>query len=194
MSEFFEADVERTVEALTDGHPVIMPTDTVYGLAADPRSPRAMARLFELKDRPEGVPVAVLVGSVEQAKTLIEWSPEIDRLTAAHWPGALTIVGKMVDMSVSAGTGDTLGVRLPDHAFVQACAQRFGPIAATSANPHGEPTITNPADIDAAFGGEVEVTIHGGVLDGLASTVVDATASDGPQILRQGIVLLEPTD
>ena len=194
MSEFFEADVERTVEALTDGHPVIMPTDTVYGLAADPRSPRAMARLFELKDRPEGVPVAVLVGSVEQAKTLIEWSPEIDRLTAAHWPGALTIVGKMVDMSVSAGTGDTLGVRLPDHAFVQACAQRFGPIAATSANPHGEPTITNPADIDAVFGGEVEVTIHGGVLDGLASTVVDATASDGPQILRQGIVLLEPTD
>lgn len=194
MSEFFEADVERTVEALTDGHPVIMPTDTVYGLAADPRSPRAMARLFELKDRPEGVPVAVLVGSVEQAKTLIEWSPEIDRLAQTHWPGALTIIGTLAARGLIAGTEETLGVRLPDHAFVQACAQRFGPIAATSANPHGEPTITNPADIDAVFGGEVEVAIDGGVLGGLASTVVDATVPGTHQILRQGVVLLEPTD
>ena len=193
MGEFSDADVARAVDALADGQAVILPTDTVYGLAADPRSADAMARLFELKERPEGVPAAVLVGSIEDAKTLIEWSPEIDQLVTAHWPGALTIVGTTRDTTVAAGTTDTLGVRLPDHAFVQACARRFGPIAATSANRHGEPTITNPAELDAAFGGDVEVVIDGGILGGLASTVVDMT-TDTHKILRQGVVLLEPAD
>ena len=185
---FNEADVDRAVSALADGQAIIIPTDTVYGLAADPRSPTAMAQLFKLKQRPQGVPVAVLVGSVEDAKTLIEWSPEIDRLATAHWPGALTIVGRLCDHDVSAGTAGTLGVRLPDNSFVQACAERFGPIAATSANRHGEPTITEPLEIEAVFGDEVDVVIDAGVLDGVASTVVDVT-QDVPKTLRQGIVL-----
>lgn len=194
MVEFSERDVDRAVQALAQGQPVIVPTDTVYGLAADPRSPEAMARLFELKARPEGVPVAVLVGTIEDAKELIKWTPEMDRLAHAHWPGALTIVGNVGATRLVAGTGETLGVRLPDHPFMQACAQRFGPIAATSANRHGEPTITNLADLDATFGADVGVVIDGGVLDGVASTVVSATEANTLNILRQGVVLLEPAD
>lgn len=190
---FSEEDVERTVAALADGQAVIIPTDTVYGLAADPRSPDAMDRLFHLKERPEGVPVAVLVGAIDDAKALIEWSAEIDELTSTHWPGALTIIGRLRTHDLEAGTQDTLGVRLPDHAFVRACAQRFGPIATTSANRHGEPTITNPIDLDAAFGGDVEVVIDGGVLDGVASTVIDVTTKV-PEILRQGVVQIVSAD
>lgn len=190
---FLDEDVERTVAALADGHAVVIPTDTVYGLAADPRSTTALEQLFALKQRPEGVPVAVLVGDVADAKDLIEWSPEIEELAQVHWPGALTIVGRMRGAGIHAGTAETLGVRLPDHRFVQACAERFGPIAATSANRHGEPTITDPAELGVAFGDDVDVIIDGGILDGTASTVVDVTTIR-PTILRQGVVLLESAD
>lgn len=186
-------EVDRSVRALAAGEAIIIPTDTVYGLAADPRSEAAMAQLFALKQRPEGVPVAVLVAAIEQARELIEWSDEIEDLTRRHWPGALTIVGTVRDHNLCAGTGDTLGVRLPDHGFMQACSSRFGPIAATSANRHGQPTITNPADLTKAFGSDVSVVIDGGVLDGAASTVVDVTARR-PKILRQGVVLVESAD
>ncbi len=186
-------DIDRAVEALAAGNAIIIPTDTVYGLAADPRSETAMAQLFRLKQRPGGTPVAVLVASIEQARELIEWSADIDELAQQHWPGALTIVGTLRDGGLVAGTGETLGVRLPDHGFVQACASRFGPIAATSANRHGEPTITNPADLAAAFGSDVSVVIDGGLLDGVASTVV-AVTDDEQEILRQGVVLLESAD
>lgn len=186
-------EVDRSVQALAAGEAIIVPTDTVYGLAADPRSEAAMAQLFALKQRPEGVPVAVLVATIEQARELIQWSDEIEDLTRRHWPGALTIVGTVRDHSLCAGTGDTLGVRLPDHGFMQACSSRFGPIAATSANRHGQPTITNPADLTESFGSDVSVVIDGGVLDGAASTVVDVTDSR-PKILRQGVVLVESAD
>ena len=191
--DFAQGDVDRAVAALAAGQAVVIPTDTVYGLAADPRSSAAMERLFTLKERPNGVPVAVLVADVADARGLIEWSPEIEELAHAHWPGALTIVGKALDAEMLAGTGETLGVRLADHAFVHACAKRFGPIAATSANRHGKPTITDPDELQDAFGSEVEVIVDGGVLDGIASTVVDVTTVR-PTILRQGVVLIKSAD
>lgn len=180
-------EVARVVDALRAGQPVIVPTDTVYGLAADPRQPDAVKALFDLKERPDGVPVAVLVATVEQAQRVIEWSSLVDRIAAAHWPGAVTIVGLLKDASLTLGSVGTAGVRLPDHDFLRACAQQFGPIACTSANRHGQPTITNPAELVEALGDEVEVIVDGGLLDGLASTVVDAN-TEPPQVLRQGAV------
>lgn len=185
-----EGDVARVVSALEAGQVVVMPTDTVYGLAADPRSASAMQRLFALKERPEGVPVAVLVGSVEQAERLIAVTPTVRALLDEHWPGALTVVGESAGDELHLGSVDTVGVRLPDHELIRACAERFGPIAATSANRHGKPTITNPDELADAFGGDVEVIIDGGVLDGTASTVVDATV-DPIEVLRQGVVHLD---
>jgi L-threonylcarbamoyladenylate synthase len=184
-------DVARVVDALERGEVVVIPTDTVYGLGADPRSPEAMQALFALKERPEGVPIAVLIDSIEQARELIVISDVVEELAATHWPGALTIVAPAVEEhGLHIGSSTTVGVRLPDDDLVRAIAARFGPIAATSANRHGEPTITDPRDLAAAFGTSVQVIIDGGVLEGLASTVVDTT-NDAVSVLRQGVVLLD---
>ncbi len=187
--------VQQVVEALRRGEVVIIPTDTVYGLAADPASPEAMRRLFELKERPGGVPVAVLVASLSQASNLVEVTPAFSQLAERHWPGALTIVadGNQTGQQLHLGEVTTVGVRLPDHDLIRACAAEFGPIAATSANRHGEPTITDPSELEAAFGNDVSVIVDGGVLDGTASTVVDAT-SDPLVVLRQGVIHLDHTD
>jgi len=179
--------VDKILDELEAGRVVIVPTDTVYGLAADPTNAEAIQRLFDLKERPEGVPVAVLIGEIEQAKALIEWGPSIDELAQTYWPGGLTIVGTAVDAELTLGSLETVGVRLPDHDLLRECARRFGPIACTSANRHGEPTITNPAELDAAFGTEVGVIVDGGILEDLASTVVDMTCHP-PAILRQGLL------
>ncbi len=185
-----ERDVDHVVRALRSGEVVVIPTDTVYGLAADPTSESAMKRLFELKERPEGVPVAVLVASVAQAEELIALTPAVRNLVDVHWPGALTVVGHSVGAELHLGSVDTVGVRLPDHGLIRACAEAFGPIAATSANRHGMPTITDPTELVEAFGDDVAVIIDGGVLDGTASTVVDATV-EPIEVLRQGVVHLD---
>ena len=191
----FDAIVASVVTALRDGQVVVIPTDTVYGLAADPTSPTAMARLFELKQRPDGVPVAVLVGSSEQARELVEATDVFEALATAHWPGALTMVANglpdALDL-VHLGDVATIGVRLPDHDLIRACADAFGPIAATSANRHGEPTIVDPVELKTAFGSDVNLIIDGGVLDGTASTVADITTHP-PTVLRQGVVHLDQT-
>ncbi|MFT7474880.1 MAG: L-threonylcarbamoyladenylate synthase [Verrucomicrobiales bacterium] len=187
-------DVARSIDALERGEVVVIPTDTVYGLAADPKSPEAMRALFALKQRPEGVPTAVLIDSIEQASELILVSDVVGALAAAHWPGALTIVASATDdHGLHIGSSTTVGVRLPDHDFVRAIAVGFGPIAATSANRHGEPTITDPRNLAAAYGTSVEVIIDGGVLEGLASTVVDATKKT-LVVLRQGVVHLDQSN
>lgn len=184
-----EAGVDRVVAALRRGEVVVIPTDTVYGLGADPQNPEAMRRLFETKERPDGVPVAVLVSSLEQARSLISWTDEIGAMATTHWPGALTIVGESLTGDLHVGGGGTIGVRVPDHDFVRSCAARFGPIATTSANKHGQPTITEPAQTAKIFGGQVDVVVDGGALDGIASTVVDATVVPAT-VLRQGVVEL----
>ncbi len=189
-----ESAVTAVVEALSRDEVVAIPTDTVYGLAANPRSATAMSRLFELKQRPEGVPIAVLVPSVEGAKTILQASTRLDDLADRHWPGALTIVGRAkpnIELHIGSTTNangiETVGLRVADHPFVQACVDAFGPIAATSANVHGSPTIVSPEELEAAFGGMVDVIVDGGVLEGLASTVVDISRDD-IVVLRQGVV------
>ena len=193
-SEEIDEQVELIVGALSRGEVAAIPTDTVYGLAADPRSSSAMASLFELKKRPLGVPVAVLVASVDMAKSLVEPTEQFDELAGRHWPGALTIVSpELVNLGLHVGSTEnadgvsTIGVRVPDHDLIQRCTEAFGPIAATSANVHGSPTITDPAELFKVFGDHVDVIIDGGMLEGLASTVVDVT---GPEVvvLRQGVV------
>lgn len=175
-------------DELRAGGVCVLPTDTVYGLVADPRSAEAMQRIFSLKGRPDGVPVAVLVGSASQAADLVEVSPTFEELADEHWPGALTLIAPVTSPGLHiGGTGETLGVRLPDHALIRGLAARFGPIAATSANKHGEPTLTDPAEAQRIFGNQVDLVIDGGVLDGTASTVVDL-CGDTPNVLRQGDV------
>ncbi len=183
-----DSDVDAVVEALAGGEVVVLPTDTVYGLAADPRSAAAVASLFELKGRAESVPIAVLVASADQAAELVEVNEAFHRLAAAHWPGGLTLVAPVrAGAGLAVGTASTLGVRCPDDDFVRAIAERFGAVAATSANRHGEPPVVDGTEARRLFRDQVSLIVDDGPRSGLASTVVDVTGPE-PVVLREGPV------
>lgn len=182
------------IDALAAGEVVVIPTDTVYGLACDPFSQTAVDRLFALKQRPEGVPIAVLVGSLGQARELVDTNQRFESLAEQHWPGGLTLIADMrrdvAARSPKIGLNNTLGVRWSSHVLLTAIASAFGPVAATSANLHGAPTIVDPADAVAVFGTDVATIVDGGILENEASTVVDTTTHP-VRVLRQGEVRVD---
>ena len=182
--------VEQAVHALASGQVVALPTDTVYGLAADPFSTGGADRLFLLKRRPREVDLPVLVADEEQALALATAVPaSARRLMAAFWPGALTIVlPRRPDLIADLGADEaTVGVRCPDHPVPLALCRAHGPIATTSANLHGQPTLTTAADVAATFGESLAVVLDGGPSSGAPSTVVDCTGEE-PKLLREGRV------
>lgn len=164
--------------ALRAGGAVVLPTDTVYGIAALPGREDVLSAL---KGRPASMPIAVLVGDTDQAASLGVLDDAARRLADRFWPGPLTLVVAAHD---AAGT---IGIRCPDHDFVRALAARVGPLPTTSANRHGEPTPPTAAEAAAALTGSPAVVVDGGRCGGVASTVVDTTMSP-PTILRAGAV------
>src|SRR6056297_4223190 len=145
------ASVAEVVAELRAGRAVVIPTDTVYGLAADPQNPRAVEALFELKGRAETNPIPVLVPDVATAKRCAgDWTEAADALARAFWPGPLTIVvdkAEWVPPAIVAG-GDSVGLREPDHPAALEVLRLFGgPLACTSANLSGEPPVSRPADL-----------------------------------------------
>jgi len=178
----------QAVRALGQGRPIGIPTDTVYGLAVDPFLPGATDRIFAAKRRPRDVSLPVLVTGAEQALALSTAVPDVAlRLMAHYWPGALTLV-LPARPGLGADLGDdeaTVGVRNPDHPVPQALCAAVGPLATTSANRHGEPTLTLAAEVADAFGDDVPVVLDGGVCAGSPSTVVDCTGAE-PKLLRDG--------
>ena len=185
------AVVDEAAEVLLKGGAVVLPTDTVYGLAALPSVPGATAGLFELKARSEQQPMAVLVADKEQAVELIDPAALTDQVLGwmeRLWPGALTIVlpraAAYADLELG-GSAHTVGVRCPDHDLLRALARKVGPLATTSANRHGEPTPLSAGEAAAALEGPVGLVIDGGLAGSEASTVVDATVEPWV-LLRQG--------
>lgn len=188
-----EAAVVRAVELLKAGAAIVLPTDTVYGLAALPSVPGATDQLWRLKGRRDDKPLAVLVADADQGRNLLD-VPENHRRAAdawidRFWPGALTIVGprrpaaRTLELGPTAA--DTIGVRCPADPTVRTIASIVGPIAATSANRSGTPTPRTAADATASLHGSVELVIDGGAGGTVASTVVDLT-EDRWRILREG--------
>ena len=172
-----------TMAALRRGAIVVIPTDTVYGLAARADDADAMDRVFALNGRDIAKSIAVLVADLGQARTLTTHG--LDRF-ARFWPGPLTVVvPRAPDAVLHIGTDDaTVGIRCPDDTFVRRLAAEVGPIAATSANESGAPTPSTAAEIAAIFP-DVSLVVDGGPRRGLASTVIDATV-DPPTVLRPG--------
>ncbi len=185
--------LRRAAAALADGAVVAVPTDTVYGLAADPSQPEAVARLFALKGRPDDVPLPVLVAGPEQVAMLAgELETAAAALAARFWPGPLTLVVPrrpefIVDLGGPPAAAQTVGVRRPDHPVVVALCELLGPLAVTSANLHGARPATTAAEVVAVFAGsdQPEVVLDGGTCDGTPSTVVECR---GPasRCLREG--------
>jgi tRNA threonylcarbamoyl adenosine modification protein (Sua5/YciO/YrdC/YwlC family) len=179
--------MDEVVKVLRDGGAVVLPTDTVYGLAVRADLEDAVGVLAELKDRAAEQPVAVLVADarqVEKVGVLPDWARPI---AERWWPGPLTLVlrrreGLAWDLGEPAGT---VGVRVPDHDLVRAISARVGPLATTSANRHGAPTPPGAKEAAAALLRPPGLVVDGGPCTGTASTVVDATG-DGPVVLREG--------
>ena len=172
-----------TMAALRRGTIVVIPTDTVYGIAARADDADAMARLFELKGRDAAKSIAVLVSDLGQARRLT--SHGLDRF-APFWPGPLTVVvPRAADAVLYIGEDEsTVGIRCPDDAFVRRLALEVGPIAASSANVSGSPTPATAGEIATLFP-SVSIVVDGGPRRGLASTVIDATVHP-PAVLRAG--------
>lgn len=200
MARVVDASDEQAATIATDvlrgGGIVVLPTDTVYGLAACANDHAATQALFDRKGRDATVPVAVLCADASQALGLgREVSRDATSLAAEHWPGALTVViRRRADLGWSLGEPvDTIGVRCPDHDLVRAIAAEVGPLATTSANRHGSPTPTTARAAAESLTGDVDLIVDGGVLRGTASTVVDATGRR-LRLLRAGSIDLGTAD
>lgn len=184
--------VDRAAAALRQGAVVAIPTDTVYGLVVSAQRPGAAGALGAAKGRGHVVPVQVLVAGADQVAALAGAAglgPVGERLAARFWPGGLTLVvqrrpGLALDLG---GDGATIGVRCPAHPVAVELCRTVGPLAATSANHHGEAPLTDAAAVAETFAGLVAVVVDGGVGGSVASTVVDLTG-DRPVLLRPGSV------
>lgn len=175
--------VADAAAVLAAGEVLVLPTDTVYGLAASPSVAGATDRVFALKGRGADVPLAVLCAHADQALALADpgaVTTAVRRLADRLWPGPLTLVlPRRPGLGYALGEpATTVGVRCPDHALVAAVAAVAGPIATTSANRHGQPTPEQAAEVAAVLGDGVALVLDGGRCDGVPSTVVDATGAD----------------
>ena len=196
MNDLVTTDVERAADALRSGGLVAVPTETVYGLAADATDPTAIARIFSVKGRPTGHPLIVHLADPDD---LARWAPDASahavRLAETAWPGPLTVI---VPRSTGlppevAGGRDTVGIRVPAHDTTRALIRAAGvPVAAPSANRFGAVSPTTAAHVVADLGDRLDptrdVVLDGGPCPvGLESTIVDCT-TDPPQLLRAGAV------
>jgi L-threonylcarbamoyladenylate synthase len=184
--------VDEAVEAIRAGKPVVLPTDTVYGLCASPLRPQPVQGLYRLKGRPEGQPTALIAADVQ---ALIECIPELRgpfaRLARALLPGQLTLVLPNPTRRLPWLTGsrpETIGVRVPElEGQARAIVERVGVIAATSANFAGGPDPRRLVDVPEAIRAGCGAVVDGGELPGTPSTVIDLTERE-PKILREGAV------
>jgi tRNA threonylcarbamoyl adenosine modification protein (Sua5/YciO/YrdC/YwlC family) len=182
--------LETAATALHQGRLVVLPTDTVYGIAARLDRPGALAAIFEAKSRPAGLALPVLVADLDQARTLATVDPRTATLAAAFWPGALTMVlPRRPEMAADlGGDGTSVGLRVPRHPAVLRLLAETGPLATSSANPSGRPTPAGIQEIQALFGDAVAVYLDGGpAVPGPASTVVSLSGPT-PVLLREGAV------
>lgn len=190
-----EAGIARAAALLQQGEIVALPTETVYGIAADARNGAAVAKIFEAKGRPQDNPLIVHIAGVEMLPGLVSEFPERARLlAAAFWPGPLTIImprGPEVAAECCAGL-DTVGIRMPSHPVVQRLIAASGiAFAAPSANLSGKPSPTNAQDVWNDMQGRLPLILDSGECQvGVESTVV-SVVGEKPTLFRPGHITLE---
>lgn len=189
------SEILKAVALLKAGELVAIPTETVYGLAADANNPQAVLKIFEVKERPIGHPIIV---HIAHDRFLKDWAVDIPeeayRLTQRFWPGPLTLILKRashVPLIVTGGQ-ETIGLRAPAHPMTQQLLQAFqGGLAAPSANKFGHVSPTRADHVREEFGDQVSFILEGGDCSvGIESTILDLS-EDLPRILRLGMISAE---
>lgn len=185
-------NVQAAARIIQSGGVVVMPTETVYGLACDALNDAAVQEVFRIKGRPSDNPLIVHLSDLSELESVASTVPRVVRdLAHRFWPGPLTLVlSKREDVPYRTTGGlDTVAVRIPDHPVARALIRESGrPIAAPSANLFSELSPTRAHDVDEAIVSQVKIVLDGGPCEiGLESTVLDLTG-DEPQVLRPGAV------
>ncbi len=184
--------IKQAVEVLREGGLVAMPTETVYGLAADAKNPEAIKKIFQAKGRPADHPLIAHIAHISQ---LHEWAIDISDkamlLAKAFWPGPLTLILKKAPgvSSMITGGQDTIGVRIPRHPIAQALLTAFGSaVVAPSANRFGRISPTTVMAVQEELGDQVGCILDGGQCEvGVESTIVDVSSNE-LRILRPGMI------
>jgi L-threonylcarbamoyladenylate synthase len=179
--------LKTAVRVLSEGGVVVVPTESFYGLAADPRRDDAVRRIHALKGRPADLGLPVLCADWRQVEDLVD-VPERFRVKLSRiWPAALTVV-LAVRQPLPAAAGDTLAVRIPGHQALRALLYRSGPVTGTSANGHGRPPAVTIDEAVASMAFHPELALDAGpTAGGDPSTIVDLTG-DRPRVVRPGRV------
>ncbi len=194
LAEDYMPAVDRAVAVLSRGGTVVFPTDTLYGLGCNALDPHAVGRTFDVKHRSYVKALPMLVRDLSWARELVYMTPEQEKLIEHFWPGKVTFVlpRRPIVPSIMCGGGQTVGIRAPDHPFVQTLLRHLGyPLAGTSANISGQEAHNDPTVIAEAFSRtapQPDLILDAGILlASQPSTVVDLSGRS-PRILRQGAV------
>ena len=183
--------ISRAIDVLRKGGVIVFPTDTVYGLGGNALVAHVVSRVYEIKKRPPGLTFPLLLADpscltgVAQDVSDTAW-----RLIRHFLPGGLTLILPRSPLipEVLCGGGDTIGVRIPDHAGTLALIRGMGaPLIGTSANVSGRPPVRSCQNLDPEVKNKVDFIIDGGECPGIESTVIDVTG-DSPRLIREGIV------
>jgi L-threonylcarbamoyladenylate synthase len=176
---------------LGSGGIVILPTDTVYGLAARPDARDAVQAVYRAKGRPSGMHLPVLAASVDQVLALgVAFGDAASVLATRWWPGPLTLAFAFeqgAERPAWLAGRDEVAVRVPDHAFVRALLRETGVLVVTSANPHGAATPLTAHDASASLGAAVDLVVDGGTLTEVPSTLVNVVGG-APALEREGAI------
>ncbi|MEY4384885.1 MAG: hypothetical protein RLY20_168 [Verrucomicrobiota bacterium] len=188
----FDDAVRQAAKLLHAGEVVALPTETVYGLAANAFDPDAVAKIYSVKGRPSQNPIICHIASRALAQRCVTaWPADAENLARAFWPGPLTLVlprANILPDIVTAG-GPTVGIRWPSHPFMQALIAACDfPLAAPSANPSNQLSPTNASHVYDQLAGKIPLVVDGGQSQvGIESTVVDISKSPA-RLLRPGMI------
>ena|SRR5262245_8010752 len=189
-----ETDFDTILTVLRRGGVIGFPTDTAYGLGADPFNESAITRIFEIKKRAETKPILLLVDSIRMAESVSRPSPAFYLLAERFWPGPLTVVlqaSSSLSEKVTAGTG-TIGLRLAAAQFATSLVTRFGrPITATSANQSTLASAVTSDEVQSQLGTSLDILVDGGTLPARGGSTLLDLVSDPPVLLREGPISFE---
>jgi len=171
--------LQRAAKMLRSGGVVAFPTDTVYGLGASFDDELAQKRIYQIKGRPVGMPLILMIAAQSQLDGIVHVDSQAEALMRKWWPGPLTLI-------LHSRQGGTLGVRIPKHKAALGLLRHAGPLMTTSANRHGLDPAMNAAEA-AGLAGVMAVVDGGAVPSGTASTVLDLTGPE-PHVLREGAI------
>ncbi len=186
VSELTEKTLLEAAQDISRGAVAVVPTDTVYGMGTGAFCEESIVRIYQIKNRPATSALQILIPSLAAAKQVAQFTPQAEKLAAACWPGGLTAILPAIQAGQPLLRGfKGLGLRVPGNPFLVSLLEKMTvPMACTSANLHGQPTLTEEKTLLGTFDGKADYIFLGGTLSPTASSVVDLTGA--PRLLREG--------